>query len=165
MMLRPTLISLAAFALLQAPAIAEPEHALELGQQARDILIKVEAAKLAADQAAILSAPDFPTDLKRSLQRFGLGAARLSSEMKSQGAPKDFQCIFRGMAEETGVQLKAIAKAESGYEQSDALARLYSMLEDADAVSEAASLTLTKSGPVALPIKAKTIGSCQRDSG
>ena len=162
-MLKNGLLSVFLFSFISLPAMADPEHARQLGAQARAMLEKIETARANADQAAILAAPNFSSHLKRDLQAFGLGAARLSTEIKDLGGPKDFQCIFRGMAEETGVQLKAIATAHTGYEQSDALTRLHSMLEDADAVSEAARLTMLKKQSSNLThATSDIIGSCQR---
>ena len=71
------------------------------------------------------------------LQRFGLAASRLSLEIDQRGGPVDLRCIFRGMAEETDVQLKLASSATTGTAQAAALSRLLHMLKDAVQITPA----------------------------
>ncbi|MFC7291143.1 hypothetical protein [Hirschia litorea] len=125
---------------------------------ATDLILAAKDAEARAQAYPSLDAPEISQDFVDYMQRFGLSASRLSNLMERVNGPVDMQCIFRGMAKETGDQLFAISQAKTGYEQAQALNRIVSMLDDAALVSKAAEQTLANG---TTPITNKTvIGSC-----
>ncbi len=144
--------------LFSLPALADAHDARIFGVAAQDLLQKARTAEQSAQTYPSLDAPEISSDFVSNVQRLGISAARLSREMTEIDGPEDFQCIFRGMAKETGDQLSAMELAQTGADQADALKRLITMLDDAVMVSEAAALTFEGKAP---PITEKTtIGSC-----
>jgi hypothetical protein len=130
------LAAMALAALLVAPAEADTlaqqvqaEAARLLGQVSS--LEKAARAKPGAKAVALVPA------LQSDLQRFGLAASRLSTEIDAAGGPADLRCIFRGMAEETGKQLVVASGAATNGDQAKALARLSHMLSDAVEIAPA----------------------------
>lgn len=122
-------------------AAALPAHADTLADQvkaeAQRLLVQVSAAESAAKARPGAKAPAVAPALASDLQRFSLAASRLSVEIDQRGGPTDLRCIFRGMAEETGKQLDAAAKATTGGDQAKAYARLTHMLKDAVEIAPA----------------------------
>ncbi len=141
-----------------AHAAPSSQDARMLNIIATDLLLAAKDAEARAQAYPSLDAPVISDDFIVYMQRFGLSASRLSNVMERANGPVDMQCIFRGMAKETGDQLLAISRAKTGFEQAEALNRIVSMLDDAALVSKAAERTLAN-GP--MPITNKTvIGSC-----
>jgi hypothetical protein len=134
---------IALLVLTAAPALAED---LSQAVQTDAVRLKadVEAAKSRAEKLPALKPKALAPDLVTDLQRFGLNATRLSADIDAHGGPIDLRCIFRGMAEETDVQLKAAATATTGAQQADALDRLSHMLRDAAEIAPAARLPAAK---------------------
>jgi hypothetical protein len=130
---------LAAFALALITMV--PAHADTLADQvkaeAQRLLVQVSAAETAAKARPGAKPPVVAPVLVSDLQRFSLAASRLSVEIDQRGGPTDLRCIFRGMAEETGKQLDAAAKATTGGDQAKAYARLTHMLKDAVEIAPA----------------------------
>lgn len=131
------ILAVLSFALLLAPPAFADTLAGEVKAAAARLLTQVNAAETAA--RARPSARPAPLDatLSADLQRFGLAASRLSTEIDQRGGPTDLRCIFRGMSDETGAQLKAAARATTGADQAKALARLGHMLKDAVEIAPA----------------------------
>lgn len=102
-----------------------------------------------------------PDDLRFRLERFGRTATRLStSGSEETPLPEDLGCIFRGMAEETDVQLTAFANASTGDDRQAAEERLDKMLEDAISVGEAAALVLEAGELIDLSQHTNHTGQC-----
>lgn len=131
-------LALLALALvLAAPAWGENLGRVVQSEAAR-LRSDVDAAKSRAMKLPALKPKALAPELVLDLQRFGLTATRLSVEIDQRGGPTDLRCIFRGMAEETDMQLKAVAAASTGAMQADALTRLSHMLRDAEEIAPAA---------------------------
>jgi hypothetical protein len=122
---------------LSAPAALADTLADQVKAEAARLLVQVKAADATTKARPGAKPAQLAPALTSDLQRFSLAASRLSSEIDQRGGPKDLRCIFRGMAEETGVQLKAAAAAKTNAEQSKALARLTHMLSDAVEIAPA----------------------------
>jgi hypothetical protein len=105
--------------------------AIHVGAEAKRLLAQVSSAQASATARPGAKPQPIAPALATDLQRFGLAASRLSSEIDQRGGPADLRCIFRGMAEETGKQITAANAAATGAEQVRALARLTHMLKDA----------------------------------
>ena len=131
-----------ATALTPKSALADANSARDWALLAHDLKNSAASAKRQADQSAMLGLTVVPSDLIKELPRFGLVASRLGSELDAYPDATDLSCIFRGMAEETDTQLKALKRAQSGVEQSAALSRLFLMLDDAVHLGEAAARVL-----------------------
>lgn len=116
--------------MLGGPAQADT-LADQVKMEAQRLLAQVGAAESAAKARPGAKPPVVAPALVSDLQRFSLAASRLSVEIDQRGGPTDLRCIFRGMAEETGKQLDAAAKATTGGEQAKAYGRLTHMLKDA----------------------------------
>lgn len=118
------------------PACADtlPE---QVRAEAARLLVQVNTAQAAAKAKAGLKPAALAPEMVGDLQRFGLAASSLSVEVAQRGGPTDLRCIFRGMAEETDVQLKAASAAPTGTAQSQALSRLSRMLKDAVEIAPA----------------------------
>ncbi len=119
-----------------APAYADT-LAAQVKAEAQRLLVQVSAAESAAKVRPGAKPPAVAPALASDLQRFSLAASRLSVEIDQRGGPTDLRCIFRGMAEETGKQLDAAAKATTGGDQAKAYARLTYMLKDAVEIAPA----------------------------
>ena len=128
------LLSLALLAV--APAKADT-LAAQVGAEAKRLLAQVSTAQSSAAARPGAKPQPIAPALSADLQRFGLAASRLSSEIDQRGGPADLRCIFRGMAQETDKQLAAANTAATGAEQSRALARLTHMLKDAVEIAPA----------------------------
>jgi hypothetical protein len=128
-------------AVLLAAVVALPASADTLAEQVRAeaqrLLVQVSAAEAVANARPGARPPAVGPALASDLQRFGLAASRLSLEIDQRGGPTDLRCIFRGMAEETGKQLTAVAAASNGSDQAKAYARLSHMLKDAVEIAPA----------------------------
>jgi hypothetical protein len=105
--------------------------------EAQSLLVEIDRAKAQANSRSSLAPAALPPQLVGGLQRFGMSASRLSTEIDKTGGPTDLRCIFRGMAEETDNQLKAVSAAKTGAEQAAALTRLAHMLRDAVEIAPA----------------------------
>jgi hypothetical protein len=95
------------------------------------------------------------------LQRFGLAASRLSVEIDQRGGPTDLRCIFRGMAEETNLQLKATSTASTGTAQSQALSRLSHTLKDAVEIAPAVRGGATAQTKTAANTRSAAANQCE----
>ncbi len=95
------------------------------------------------DRLASLQGHRIPDIMRAEISRFGRIAGRLAEDADASDVSDDLGCIFRGMSEESRVQLEAIANAVSESDFTTARKRLLSMLEDAVLVSEAAEGELT----------------------
>lgn len=130
---------LAAFALatcLGAPAAADT-LAQQVQAEASRLLTQVRSAEAAAQARPSARPAPLAPALVLDLQRFGMAAIRLSSEIDQRGGPADLRCIFRGMAGETDKQLAAISTAATGSAQARALAGLTHILSDAVVIAPA----------------------------
>jgi hypothetical protein len=139
--------------------VALPAWADTLAQQvqaeASRLLAQVSSAEAAAKARPGMKPAPLSPALVGDLQRFGLTTSQLSVEIDHRGGPVDLRCIFRGMAEETDVQLKAAAAAATGGDQAVALGRLTHMLKDAVEIAPAVGGT----APIKLPATGKP-GKC-----
>jgi hypothetical protein len=128
-------------ALALACCLAAPAAADTLAQQVRAeatrLLMEVRSAETAAKARPSAKPAALSPALVSDLQRFGMAAIRLSSEIDQSGGPTDLRCIFRGMAGETDKQLAAISTATTGAAQARALASLNHMLSDAVLIAPA----------------------------
>jgi hypothetical protein len=129
------LLAIALFAAV--PQAGAETLARTVESRARDLLPAVEAQQAAAARRAALPAVALDKTTVAGLETFALDVSRLSREADAAGAT-DLRCIFRGMAEETAVQLDAAGKARTGTEQTAALNRLAHMLKDAVEIAPAA---------------------------
>jgi len=114
----------------------------------------VAKARAAAGLHPGLKPPTLDAQLTPDLERFGLEASRLSIEIDKAAGAVDLRCIFRGVAEETDAQLKALGAAKTGRDQSASLARLDHMLKDAAQIAPVAGRLLAGDKSVAIPIDA-----------
>lgn len=146
---------LATFAFL---AFALPALADTLPDQVRSEAQRLQPMIAAASKTALAKpgAPPKPLDphVVADLQKLAVNASQLSIRIDAGGGPTDLRCIFRGMAEETDVQLKAAAAAPTNTVQADALARISHMLDDAVLIAPAVKLS------DAPPAKAGAIAAC-----
>jgi hypothetical protein len=133
---------LLSLALLAVTPAAADDLAKQVAIEAKRLLAQVTSVQNSAAARPGRPLPIAPA-LFTELQRFGLAASRLSSEIDQRGGPADLRCIFRGMAEETDKQLAAANTAATGAEQSRALARLTHMLKDAAEIAPAANVQAT----------------------
>ena len=124
---------------------AAPQDARDWAALAEDLFLETETEKAEAE-TRYDAAPLSPA-LRVGLQRFGVMSSHLSRDMASYGGATDLACIFRGMAEETDLQLKTLANAETSAARSDALTRLSFMLDDAIHVGEAAARMMETNVP------------------
>lgn len=133
-MLKPLLL---AAALASASPVALCETlAQSVETRARALLPVIQTLEDSAANRAALPANALDRGVVSSLEQFALDASRLSREADEAGAA-DLRCIFRGMAEETSVQLDAAARARTGTEQKAPLRRLAHMLKDAVQIAPA----------------------------
>lgn len=131
-----------------SPAAASPDLARSWSQH---------AGVLYGETVNLLETDEVPADYQREVARFSVGAARLAKWVDAEGGPADFACIFRGMAEEADVQLRAL----KGKTRPDApLMRLAVLFHDAEGLALAA-LSATERGETA-PSPAGT-ASCSAD--
>ncbi len=121
---------------LSSPASADT-LAQQVQAEASRLLLQVKTAEAAARARPTAKPVPLPPALASDLQRFGLAAVRLSSEIDKAGGPADLRCIFRGMAAEADAQIKAASIAANGAAQSKALSRLNHMLSDAVEIAPA----------------------------
>lgn len=149
---------ISALASFSPSTFADAHDSRVFGVNASTLLETAKAAQYTALNYPSLEAPDLSSEFIIDLQRLGISAARLSREIREINGPEDFQCIFRGMAKETGDQLNAISNAATGADQADALKRIISMLDDAIMVSEATALTFEGNTPAI--DSSSIIGSC-----
>lgn len=130
-------LAFAAIVLMLAGPAQADTLADQVKMEAQRLLAQVSAAESAAKARPGAKPPVVAPALVSDLQRFSLAASRLSVEIDQRGGPTDLRCIFRGMAEETGKQLDAAAKATTGGEQAKAYGRLTHMLKDAVQIAPA----------------------------
>lgn len=157
-----------ALALISAApvAAASPELAEAWG---------VKASKLYSDTVELLDAakrgdaPALTPEYVSDLERFSLTATRLGSWNDTAKGAADFGCIFRGMAQETELQLIEIEDAEDAGERAPALQRLVRMLDDAQMIASAAAYSArhgksaqTDQGPRACPANPAMIETLKR---
>jgi hypothetical protein len=117
--------------------------AAQVAAEAKRLLAQVSTVQSSAAARPGARPQPITPALSAALQRFGLAASRLSSEIDQRGGPADLRCIFRGMAEETGKQLTAASEAVTGAEQAAALDRLTHMLKDAVDIAPAVGANTT----------------------
>ena len=125
-----------------------------IATEAKRLDAEVARARTAASAHPNLKPPALDAKLTPDLERFGLEASRLSVEIDKAAGAVDLRCIFRGVAEETDTQLKALAAAKTGLDQTTALSRLDHMLADAAQIAPAAGRLLAGDKTVAHPIDA-----------
>ncbi len=142
---------------LALPVMAGPGDARDLGDMASNLLMSTQTAHDDAIGAFRFDAPQIDPDFISGLQRFGVLSSQIAADIDAKDGPKDLGCIYRGMAEETDVQLQALSASHTGADQAAALERLISMLDDAMMVSEAAARALSSETPDEGSI---TVGSC-----
>lgn len=147
-------IAALALSLLSAGPAAADTLASQLRAEAQRLLTQVSSVESAARSRPTAKPHPLAPALSSELQRFGLAASRLSSEIDQRGGPADLRCIFRGMAEETGKQLAAASSAKTGADQATALGRLTHMLEDAVEIAPAVG------GSSAKAVRAGLIAQC-----
>lgn len=140
-------ILVSATLLVCSPARADT-LAEQVAAEAKRLLAQVSAAQTAASAGPAAKPQPISATLAADLQRFGLAASRLSTEINQRGGPTDLRCIFRGMADETSKQLAAVASAKSNADQARAYARLTHMLEDAVEIAPAAGGKATAASSV-----------------
>lgn len=127
--------------LLAAPVTsASPDLAAAWQKQAETLKSGLETARPG----------HLPEPLVNDLKRFGRVAGKLANAgTDSNPLPSDLACIFRGMEEETTLQLSVLARTRNDAEAEDAKKRLLMMLQDAQVVGRAMILEL--GGQVAAP--------------
>lgn len=131
------LFMLLSLALLAATPAAADTLAVQVGAEAKRLLAQVSSLQTSVTARPGAKPQPIAPALSTDLQRFGLAASRLSSEIDQRGGPADLRCIFRGMAEETSKQLTAANAAATGADQAKALGRLTHMLKDAVEIAPA----------------------------
>ena len=129
-------IVISAALLMCFPARADT-LAEQVATEAKRLLAQVSAAQNAASARPAAKAQSVSASLAADLQRFGLAASRLSTEINQRGGPTDLRCIFRGMADETSKQLAVATSAKSSADRAKAYARLTHMLKDAVEIAPA----------------------------
>ena len=150
--------AIAAGAVLPAAADTLPE---QVRTEAARLQMQVDAAGTAAKARAGLKPATLAPALVGDLQRFAVAASRLSLEIDQRDGPKDLRCIFRGMAEETDVQLNAASVATTGTAQSVALSRLSHMLKDAVEIAPAVGGATALQAKTAANLKSAAAGKCE----
>jgi hypothetical protein len=135
--MKPAALLLMALAVAVTTAAFADTLPEQVKADAARLLKSVDDAKAAASARPALKPNPLAPALVGDLQRFGMSASRLSIEIDKTGGPVDLRCIFRGMAEETDNQLKAVSAASTGSEQAAALDRLSHMLKDAVEIAPA----------------------------
>ena len=148
--------------LMSLPAHATSKTAEDWGEQAQYLVVAVDTLFAQAQAAPAVAAPEPAAWLVLALQKFGMMSSQLSSEMAQKTTAHDFVCIFRGMVDETGLQLDALKDAQTGAEAIVPLERLSAMLHDASAVSAAAAKILAQSerSQGSTPKPTAPLGSC-----
>jgi hypothetical protein len=120
--------------------LASPDLAAAWQQQAETLKSGLEVA----------GPTGLPEPLVSDIKRFGRVAGKLAKAgTESHPLPNDLACIFRGMEEETTLQLGVLAEHSNDAEADAAKKRLLMMLQDAQAVAQATILEL--GGQVAAP--------------
>jgi len=122
---------------LAAPAAMPETLAKSVESSAKSLLPAVQTLQTAAVRRAALPAEPLDAGLVSRLQRFAMDTSALSRDADAAGVI-DLRCIFRGMTEETGVQLDALERARTGTDQAAAYGRLIHMLRDAVEIAPAA---------------------------
>lgn len=133
---------IAAAALLAAGSAGAQTLSKSVETRAKALLPQVTTVQQSAARRAALPATPLDPALVSGLEQFALDASLLSRDADAAGVT-DLRCIFRGMTEETGVQLEAAGRARTGTEQAAALARLVHMLKDAAEIAPAADGAIT----------------------
>lgn len=133
--LKPALVAISLVALPVSAAETSPELVEAWRAQASDLHTRLSA----------LTGPNVPDIMRLEISRFGRVAGRIAeSGTLDAPLPDDLACIFRGMEEETEVQLTNISRATTDEELANAKARLLSMFEDAMIVGEATELSISE---------------------
>ncbi|MEM6625527.1 MAG: hypothetical protein AAF719_02385 [Pseudomonadota bacterium] len=140
----------AAMCALSAPAFANADRAAQLGLDASALKLELTGLQSAAETANVLDAVQLDDALSHRLQLFGASASRLSIDAEAHGVADDFACIFRGMAEETDVQMRALKSADASGDQKTPIARLVKMMDDAEIVGAAAAHAFARDGSKSL---------------
>ena len=136
---------------LAGAANASPALARSWSEEAAELHTRIEA----------IDTHTLPYDLRFRLQRFGRTATRLSTSGSDDAPlPEDLGCIFRGMAEETDVQLSAFSGDTSEASRMQAEERLSKMLEDAVSVGEAAAIVLEAGDVIEMSLHSDINGQC-----
>ncbi len=136
---------------LAGAANASPALARSWSAEAAELHTRIEA----------LDTHTLPDDLRFRLQRFGRTATRLSTSGSDDAPlPEDLGCIFRGMAEETNLQLSAFDDDSPEASRMLAEERLSKMLEDAISVGEAAALVLEAGEVIEMSLHSDVNGQC-----
>lgn len=142
-------------ALAALPALANPTLARSWSDEAKVL------------EARINTLPDgnLPEDLKSDIQRFGRIAGRLADSGSAENPlPHDLGCIFRGMKEETDLQLSHLKPDAAPDEVSAARVRLTKMFDDAVDVGQSAALAL-EAGEVLDVAASDEPGQCKASWG
>ncbi|MAT34823.1 MAG: hypothetical protein CMK06_06730 [Ponticaulis sp.] len=133
------------------PAAANPELARSWSEEARVL------------KARVTTSPEsgLSDDLMKDLERFGRVATRLSASGEdTMPLPEDLACIFRGMAEETNLQLDILNSSTDPAALQGARQRLAKMLEDAAPVGQAAAIAIEAGNVMAAPVDLDHPGQC-----
>lgn len=130
-------LTIAAVLLIAVPGAVGETLSRSVEIRAKDLLPRISAQQQSAARRAALPPTPLDPALVSGLEQFALDTSLLSRDADAAGVI-DLRCIFRGMTEETGVQLDAASKAQTGTEQAAALARLVHMLKDAAEIAPAA---------------------------
>ncbi|MDP3495955.1 MAG: hypothetical protein Q8R82_22825 [Hyphomonadaceae bacterium] len=151
-------LAVAIFMAMPAQADGLPE---QVRAEASRLLAQVNAAETAAKRRVGLKPAPLSSTLVGDLQRFAMTASRLSMEIDQRGGPADLRCIFRGMAEETDVQLEVVSSATTGTAQAAALSRLSHMLRDAVEIAPAIGSGAAAQTKAAANLKSAAAGKCE----
>ena len=145
------LLAISACCMLTPMAQANPSLARDWAEESKEL-----NAEMSHGEETALS-----PELVFRLQRFGRTASRLAiSGSETTPLPHDLGCIFRGMAEETTVQLSAMDDAENTSDVQAARARIVHMLDDAEMVGEAAALSLEAGELIDLSLHSEVGAQC-----
>ena len=135
-------LTIAVALLIAVPGAAGETLSRSVETRAKELLPQVSVLQQSAARRAALPAAPLDPALVSRLEQFALDTSLLSRDADAAGVI-DLRCIFRGMTEETGVQLEAASKARTGAEQAAALARIVHMLKDAAEIAPAADGAIT----------------------
>lgn len=143
-------------ALVCLPAFANPTLARSWSDEAKLLEARINTSP----------AGNLPEDLKSDIQRFGRIAGRLANSGSAENPlPHDLGCIFRGMKEETDLQLSHLKPDASADEVSAARVRLTKMFDDAVDVGQSAALALEAGEVLDVAHSSDEPGQCKASWG
>jgi len=134
-MLKHTLAALI-LALSASAASASPETAENWGLQASDIYNDAAAMMTSIDQRSF---DGITPDFEDRLIRFASTASYLGGWTDETQTSPDLGCIYRGMAEESELQLIAVENAQTAADLKAALSRIATMADDAQSIAVASA--------------------------